>query len=689
MQSGRSVIGRLRACPALRLTTKVVPAALDGLACGRRHLSSAGALDIDHIMALSDNDEEDIKRAIALSLAPQEPLDNESTENAVTTADVKPPSVHASTGFLGLNRQAMEQERLARLTSRKRDRSISPPLISRKAPKLEQTTVELPSGARLNMFSSIVQQDQRSRKSEAANEATGRLRKQPTTDVKDEFVDGVANRPPTSAPVACRYPNGVLKKTWAFGHDRTGDEIKLEEVLEAITLRTAVMSAFQWDTDWVLAKLKIPPNGGTTKCVFIMQAKDESMRQRMREESEGMRSFLRLCFPPMEGQVHCMHSKLMLLFHPEKLRIAIPSANLLNFDWGETGMMENSVFMIDLPRLPDASKVDVADLTFFGKELMYFLDKQGLDQDVKDGVLNFDFSATSEMAFVHTVGGVLYREEAERTGLPGLGRAVRHLALQTDDLEIDFAASSIGSLNDDQLRNLHSAAKGEDLIALASTALTKTKADFFKPSANKAPSKSSSIRDKIRIYFPTHATVKSSTAGGAGTICLSRKWYENMPFPRASFRDYVSVRPGLLSHNKILYARGKRKSDGNKTAHDVAWVYHGSANMSESAWGKLLYDKKDKAWKINCRNWECGVLLPVPAEKLAAVKTETPLVKKEQFESEDSETESEGEEVEMKATLVPRELVGMEVFKGLADLPFEYPGADYSSGQEPWYFQER
>lgn len=51
---------------------------------------------------------------------------------------------------------------------------------------------------------------------------------------------------------------------------------------------------------------------------------------------------IRLCFPPMEGEVNCMHSKLMLLFHPNHLRIVIPTANLDPFDWGEKGgVMEN------------------------------------------------------------------------------------------------------------------------------------------------------------------------------------------------------------------------------------------------------------------------------------------------------------------------------------------------------------
>lgn len=48
-----------------------------------------------------------------------------------------------------------------------------------------------------------------------------------------------------------------------------------------------------------------------------------------------------LCFPPMDPLVNCMHSKLMLLFHPEYLRIVVPTANLTSTDWGENSLMEN------------------------------------------------------------------------------------------------------------------------------------------------------------------------------------------------------------------------------------------------------------------------------------------------------------------------------------------------------------
>lgn len=363
---------------------------------------------------MAESEDEDLKAAIALSMGDTEVTMKKESEDeqpktavalSVASGDAIKPE--GPKDDLRETLKSLGEARLARAAAnRKRERSISPPRSSRKAPRLETT--------------------------------------QPQTSTK---TDGL------------QYPKGVVKKTWAFGHARTGNDIKLEEVLEAQTLKTAVLSAYQWDVEWVLAKLKTPLRGGTTKCVFVMQAKEQADREQWRKDSEYMSKFLRLCFPAMYNPINCMHSKLMLLFHPNKLRIAIPTANLLNFDWGETGQMENSVFLIDLPRLPEGGTSD--DLTFFGKELMFFLEKQGLDQDVRAGVLNFDFSATEGMAFVHTTGGVHYQDEAERTGLLGLSRAVNELGLTTDDLEIDFAASSIGQLNDKYLRDLQIAAKGE------------------------------------------------------------------------------------------------------------------------------------------------------------------------------------------------------------------------------------
>ncbi|KAI5359178.1 Putative ubiquitin interacting, tyrosyl-DNA phosphodiesterase I [Septoria linicola] len=623
------------------------------------------------------SDDEELKAAIAMSLSEQQ-------EDHAAVEPTKAPS-----SLLGLDRKAMEAERLARM-AKKRPRSISPPPIrdSRKAPKL-YAKPDPAAGTTAEKLSASVRAEQQTRKSINAQAAIEHMRNSPA-HVKDDLHPASISR-----PGSIQYPRGVIKRTWAFGHERDGNDIKLEEVLEPLSVRTAVLSAFQWDVQWVLSKLKTPLNGGSTKCIFVMQAKEPADRDKWREDAGDMRHFLRLCFPSMSGLINCMHSKLMLLFHPAKLRIAVPTANLLNFDWGETGQMENSVFMIDLPRLPDEQKAKADDLTLFGKELMFFIEKQGFDQDVRDGLLNFDFSATAGMAFVHTVGGVHHKDQAARTGLLGLSRAVRELGLATTSrLEIDFAASSIGSLNDKQLIDLHMAARGVDMLAYARDARSKAGNEFFKKKS-KAPAVNSNVREQTRIYFPTKDTVRGSTAGAAGTICLQRQYYEKTGFPQECFRDYKSTRPGLLSHNKILCARGlsidkpkdrdksasgSNDSDKSAGSAQVSWLYIGSSNMSQSAWGQLPAEKLEN--KITCRNWECGVLLPVPTSVGAAQKAARP---KQRDANGDSDTEDEDEPLPVPAAPA---LAGMNVFDGIVSLPFHVPGDAYN-GREPWYFTEQ
>lgn len=109
----------------------------------------------------------------------------------------------AEGGLVGLDRKRMEEERLARLGKRK-------------APDSAQETQERKQRARID----------------GKAVATGRS---------------------TNLP----FPTGVVKKTWASGYARSGDDIKIEEVLQKDELEMAVLSSFQWDEDWLLSKIDI------------------------------------------------------------------------------------------------------------------------------------------------------------------------------------------------------------------------------------------------------------------------------------------------------------------------------------------------------------------------------------------------------------------------------------------------
>lgn len=266
-------------------------------------------------MASSDDDE-DLKRAIALSL--QDPIngragetareaisldsDSETEMKSARTASREKlaeerPESKVGMNLLGLDRKQMEQERLSR---KRKAQSISPPP--------PRKTV-----ARDPFVASVREKETRT----ATLQSTAASRTSSGSNGKD-----------------LKFLAGTVKKTWAFGHERKGDDIKLEEVLQKDDLNLAVLSSFQWDIDWLLAKI----NTRNTHITLVMQAKDQATQQQYRRETTAMPN-LRLCFPSMEGQISCMHSKLMLLSHPSHLRVAVPTANLVSYDWGETGIV--------------------------------------------------------------------------------------------------------------------------------------------------------------------------------------------------------------------------------------------------------------------------------------------------------------------------------------------------------------
>ncbi|KAF1981592.1 phospholipase D/nuclease [Aulographum hederae CBS 113979] len=543
---------------------------------------------------------------------------------------VSPPT----NNFAGLNRKAMEQERLARAAakesgkkipivgdnrSKKKQRdSISPPPIKRAAQSSPTQTSPVPSKRQRVEASDAASQGPRSTETTGEADASSILQKESTPS----DLEGIS------------FPRGVIKQTCsAFnGHKKTDRQISVEEVFQRSSLRMAVISAFQFDALWVLNKYQVMH----TKSVFVMQAKDKQLRDHISKDlAKSKVPNLKLCFPPMEGQVSCMHSKLMLLSHQTHLRVAIPTANATVYDWGETGVMENSVFMVDVPRLKEGQD-NPAGMTPFAKELFHFVQAMGLEPSLIKSLHNFDFANTKHLAFVHSIGGAHTGSDIERTGLCGLAKAVRELGLETKEPEIDFAASSVGSLNDEFLAFLYTAIKGGSIKTGDQIKHIKAKVD-------------TKIRKRFRVYFPTDETVGKSLGGKAcgGTVCIQKSYYTKNTFPKEMMRDYVSKREGLLSHNKILYVRGL-----NKDGDPIAWAYVGSANLSESAWGKIVMDRAKKVPKINLRNWESGVLFKVDLE--GAEKGKVP---------------------------------DMKVFEDTVGIPFEYPGKEYD-GRQPWYFME-
>jgi hypothetical protein len=328
-----------------------------------------GAIDLT---SDTEDEDDDMCRAIALSLEgvqkasspkrhalgkalPTRAISQAASPNRTST-QIVPLAVEPSQplGLFGMDRKAMEEERLARLGKRKRD------------PSPDQPSKQIAN-----------------KKSSQGNQA--------------KSVKFNAS--------SVQYPKGAIKRTAATKYPRT-DDITIDEVLQADSVNIAVISSFMWDSEWLQRKL----NPLKVKQIWIMNAKGQDVQQRwVQEMQQAEIPNLRLHFPPMDGMIHSMHNKFMLLFGKDKLRVVVSTANMGPIDWGEVmndwqpGVMENSVFLADLPRRSDGVVAKSEDLTDFGKELMYFLEQQQLDEKVLEGVLKFDFSQTSHLAFVHSM----------------------------------------------------------------------------------------------------------------------------------------------------------------------------------------------------------------------------------------------------------------------------------------------
>ncbi|KAI9036666.1 uncharacterized protein KD926_001561 [Aspergillus affinis] len=637
-----------------------------------------------------DDDDEDLRRAIALSKqdsghgpgSPESPLyisDNEQASKPAVSQQTHVPSseqnISRPMGVLGLNRKQMEQERLARLAKRKPEDT---PLCEERDKKQlrTQTSPKAQMKRDLDKLSTAID-----------------------PSPQPQITRPEASRPSTNIPSPqsfVQFPAGVVKKTWSYSSPRRGDDIKIEEVFQRSNLELAVLSSFMWDMEWLFSKL----DTRNSLFLLIMQAKDDATKRQYESETEAMKN-LRLCFPPMEPQVNCMHSKLMLLFHKDYLRIVVPTANLTPFDWGEKGgVMENSAFLIDLPQRLD--KTSEVPKTGFYENLVYFLKASTLHENIISKLGKYDFSKTEHFEFVHTIGGSHIGNDAwKRTGYCGLGRAVTSLGLQSSKpVNIDFVTSSLGSLTDEFLRSLYLASQGDD----GSTEFTLRTAKYFPAKSRTDPNKliqkttAKESKDRFRVYYPSQEVVRDSRGGpqNAGTICFSEKWYEGAKFPRHVLRDCKSNRFGLLMHNKLLYVRLDEPVPMKNNTECRAWAYVGSANLSESAWGRLVQDRSTKEPKLNCRNWECGVLVPVIEPKKPDTKAEsTEKGKAEFFDPDETSSESSsqlGKEDEKKSEpkpaaepVDPESATSLDVFTGAIPVPMEFPGARYGANRKPWY----
>lgn len=209
-----------------------------------------------------DESDAELEEAIKLSLMGHGSSRNASTEGNQSSGLVEgcgkiskedtPISTSSNplVGILGIDRKKMEEERLARL-NRKRKASSTPGSPALKHAAIVMKCEDVPAGA--------------------AVPGPNPRANAPRVSGNETINIGTSSHPMPLPSAPLQFPKGAVKKTWAFGYDRTGDDIKFEEVVQKSDLELAVLSSYMWNVDWMFSKFDIK----TTRFLLIMGEKEE------------------------------------------------------------------------------------------------------------------------------------------------------------------------------------------------------------------------------------------------------------------------------------------------------------------------------------------------------------------------------------------------------------------------------
>lgn len=254
---------------------------------------------------------------------------------------------------------------------------------------------------------------------------------------------------------------------------------------------------------------------------------------------------------------------------------------------------DNHWYIHDLPKLPTKTHQPSQG---FETDLLDHLRALSTPDTFIDSISGaYDFSKV-RVHLVTSIPGTHAGPNAERHGLLSLRRAVRTVGCP-ENAHLETCTASIGNLNAKWLDGFRSCALGAADLQVAST-------DCAVPAVGH------------KIFYPTVGDVrranKKAQEAASNIGCHTRPWPQAPLAVKDLFHRYRSRDLGWLFHQKLIMAL-----DPDDEAAVPHYIYIGSANLSQSAWGALEQDKTKKASVEACglkttkiSNFECGVVVP-------------------------------------------------------------------------------
>ncbi|ORY90626.1 tyrosyl-DNA phosphodiesterase-domain-containing protein [Leucosporidium creatinivorum] len=315
--------------------------------------------------------------------------------------------------------------------------------------------------------------------------------------------------------------------------------------------------------------------------------------------------------PSGNPQYCCMHTKMIVLYFKTFVRIIIPTANAMDYDWA---IIDNAFYVHDFPLRRDVAMAaadprDNPTHTQFSSEFLEVMHTLGVPKRFVSLYKKWDYSSSKVIRLIATVQGTWHgwNEIKKGGGLPGLATQVRSMGFsEGGKWQIEATGSSVGTLTSNWLAQMMGACEGFH-----------PKKYFRK--GNSAPphlpQRPASVPTQlpIKIAFPTLDEINGSWSGQnhGGTIFFPEKLWTSNTFPKHLLHRGVSKRHRVPAHTKTIVAIHKPKSNLGPDFKHEGFVYFGSHNFTQAAWGRLQIASRDGEPELVANNYELGVLLPI------------------------------------------------------------------------------
>ncbi|OWZ18977.1 Tyrosyl-DNA phosphodiesterase [Phytophthora megakarya] len=351
----------------------------------------------------------------------------------------------------------------------------------------------------------------------------------------------------------------------------------LNDLLEGDFTR-CLLTNYMFDLPWLFAECP------RLRDVPVLLVHGERDRQGMTKECREYANVTSVA-PPLPIPYGTHHTKMLVALYPEKVRVAIFTANFLSNDWNTKtqGIWYQDFGLKVLADSEDEEKEAVAGASEFEADLAHYLSSLGAPVKVFCGELKrFDFS-TARVALVPAVPGVHKGKDMEKYGHLRVRKLLKMYKVPPTDNPLICQFSSLGSLDEKWLF-------GEF-------------AESFLPGKRNISSTSMPTQ-ALHIIWPSVEDVQNSLEGWSSGRSIPCPLKNMKPFLHKYLRKWTPPkevhRQNAMPHIKS-YARFSPNDDA---AGELDWAIVTSSNLSKAAWGSL--QKNNTQFMI--RSYELGVI---------------------------------------------------------------------------------